>query len=120
MKILDANVILRYILNDNADLTDKAAEFISSGNIHIPNEVVAEVVFVLSGKVYKIERNRIKTALIAFLDEVDCQNEIMRKAFEVYGDTKFDFVDCLLYAYSKLNGDEICTFDKDLAKILNK
>ena len=120
MKIFDANVILRYILNDNADLADKAAKFISEGNVLITNEVIAEVVFVLSGRIYKIERNRIKSALIAFLDEVDSQNEVIRKALDAYGETKLDFVDCLLYAYNKLNSDEICTFDQELIKLLNE
>jgi len=120
MRIPDANVILRYILNDNEDLADTAADFISGGNILIVNEVIAEVVYVLSGKIYKIERDRIKTAIITFLDELDFDNEIIRKALSVYVNTKLDFVDCLLYAYHMINGDEICTFDKGLKNILNK
>jgi len=120
MRIPDANVILRYILNDNEDLTDKAADFFSGGNILIVNEVIAEVVYVLSGKIYEIERNRIKSALATFLDEVDSYDEVIRKALDVYANTKLDFVDCLLYEYHEINGDEICTFDKDLKKLLNK
>jgi len=120
MRIPDANVILRYILNDNEYLADKAADFISGGNILILNEVIAEVIFVLSGKIYKIERKWIKTAITVFLDELDSKDEIIRKALDVYAATKLDFVDCLLCAYHEINDDEICTFDKDLKTVLSK
>ena len=50
--IIDANVILRCILNDNQQLAMQAKSLIENNDCFVPNEVVAEVVFVLQ-KVYK-------------------------------------------------------------------
>ena len=41
--IIDANVILRYILDDNEEMAEKAAHVIQSGARTLP-EVIAEVV----------------------------------------------------------------------------
>ncbi len=47
MKITDANIILRYLLNDNEELSDKAAIIIENNEVFLPNEVIAEIVYVL-------------------------------------------------------------------------
>ena len=51
MLLLDANVILRYLLADDPGMADKAEEWIASGVAHATMEVLAEVVYVLQ-KVY--------------------------------------------------------------------
>jgi predicted nucleic-acid-binding protein len=54
MQIIDANIILRYLLKDNPVLFNKAAGIIEGNKeIFIPNEVVAETVYVLE-KVYGV------------------------------------------------------------------
>ena len=63
MKIADANIILRYLLDDDEELSAKAAEIIEQNELTIPNEVFAEIVYVLE-KVYKIEREEISNILI--------------------------------------------------------
>lgn len=121
--VLDANIILRYILNDNKELADKAALYLTEYSVFITNEVIAEVVYVLSGKIYNIDRNTIKTALLTFLYEVNSQNEsndIVVEGLKIYADCKLDFVDCLLCAYRKVFGYDICTFDKELIKELKR
>ena len=53
MKILiDANVILRYLLNDVEEMSKKSAEIINAGAFTLP-EVIAEVIYVLKS-VYKV------------------------------------------------------------------
>lgn len=47
MEITDANIILRYLLKDNADFFLKARNIIEKNKIFIPVEVCAEVVYVL-------------------------------------------------------------------------
>ena len=58
MLIVDANIVLRYLLIDNVEMAEKAAEIIENNNVFLPFEVVAEVVYVLE-KVYQIERTEI-------------------------------------------------------------
>ncbi|ABP65738.1 hypothetical protein Csac_0084 [Caldicellulosiruptor saccharolyticus DSM 8903] len=60
LKLIDANVILRFLLNDIAELNQIAKEIIKNNEVLILNEVVAEIVYVLE-KVYKVERKDIAT-----------------------------------------------------------
>ena len=52
MRFVDANVILRYLLEDDLSLAEKAAIILEREKVHVPFEVVAEVVYVMEG-VYK-------------------------------------------------------------------
>lgn len=47
MLIVDANIILRYLLFDNIELAEKASEIIENNKVFIPFEVAAEIVYVL-------------------------------------------------------------------------
>lgn len=118
MQMLDANMILRYLLNDNKSMADEAEKIISEGSVQVTLEVIAEVVYVLKG-VYSIERNEIKLCLLEFLSEVSIfEEEVARLALETYAKHNLDFVDCILYAYNRVNGYEIKTFDKKLKSLL--
>ena len=59
MSLVDANVVLRYLLDDHADLSAKAAEMIERQSATLPMEVACEVVYVLQ-KVYAVERKEIQ------------------------------------------------------------
>ncbi len=41
MEIVDANVVLRYLLNDNIAFTIEAGNIIENRQINLPNEVCA-------------------------------------------------------------------------------
>ena len=66
-KLIDANVILGYLLGDHPQMSEEARQIIQKGAFTLP-EVIAEVVYVLTG-IYKIERNEIGRTLINFFDE---------------------------------------------------
>lgn len=51
MSIVDANVILRYILDDHPELSTAAAAILEQQTVILPIEVACEVVYVLQ-KVY--------------------------------------------------------------------
>lgn len=122
MPIADANIILRYILNDHEILSAKAAEIIENNRVSLPIEVACEVVFVLQ-KVYQVEREKIQEVLSHLIEEdlVGLEKpELLLKALEVYSETKFDFVDCLLVSYCEVYQESIFTFDKKLENHLNR
>ena len=82
MKIIDANIILRYLLEDNEELSKKATNIIENMEILISYEVIAEVVYVLE-KVYKIERKEIKECLFQILNYNNIKtdnNELLKAA----------------------------------------
>ncbi|HBC86153.1 MAG TPA: pilus assembly protein [Lentisphaeria bacterium] len=122
MRIVDANVILRYLLDDHPLLSAKAAKQIESNQVFIPSEVVCEVVYVLE-KVYSVERIEIMDKLTSLMESphVSVFNiEIILQGLKLYSSRKLDFVDALLCAYHKVNGDEIITFDEQILKILRQ
>ena len=49
MRFVDANVILRYLLDDDPQLAEKAAKILEQGKVHVPFEVMAEVVLCNAG-----------------------------------------------------------------------
>jgi predicted nucleic-acid-binding protein len=122
MRIVDANVILRYLLEDNEELSLKAAHIIDSNQIDIPIEVLCEVVYVLE-KVYKVKRDDICSELITFLNVTDTtlpHHEAVLSGLRHYAAEKLDFVDCILAGYSETENAEIYTFDKDLRKLIDQ
>lgn len=116
-KLIDANIILRYLLADHPQMSEDARIVIEEGTYTLP-EIIAEVVYVLKG-VYKIERVQISSTLKDFLDEVGIENqEVMCEALGIYAEKPLDFVDCILVARHRILGEEIVTFDKKLSKML--
>jgi len=120
MKIIDANIILRYLLDDHQEYFKKAKIIIENNNVLLLNEVIAEVVYVLE-KVYKISRSDIKNGLFAFFSNESVfleKEEIVHKALALFSIKRLDFVDCLLYAYSLETEYVVFTFDKKLKKTI--
>jgi len=118
MVLVDANIILRYLLNDDEEQAKIAKQELKSGDVKILTQVVAEVIYVLS-KVYKIGRKEITENLfnVFFLDGVRVENEeVVFFAVAEYGDSNLDFVDELLYAHSRIRGESVKTFDEKLNK----
>lgn len=113
-------MILRFLLKDNISQALKTAEYIDNEDVSVTVEIIAEVVYVL-GKVYSLERKKISESVISFLELVNCREHdevvLALARFEI---SNLDFVDCMLYAYHKLNGVKIATFDKQLIKILSR
>jgi len=119
MTRLDTNYILRYLLNDDEKMASIAEEVILHKEVHISNEVWAEVVYVLEG-VYGLEKEEISDVLLSLLksDNIKVIDKYkLFKALELFALKKLDFVDCLLCAYANI--DEIRTFDKQLNKCVD-
>ena len=122
MKILDANMILRFLLMDNKEMAVEVREIIRKEPVLILPEVMAEVAYVMT-KVYKIDRTQTVNAISVFLDYPNVKIEktdVVQKGIEYYGKTSLDFVDCLLCAYHTVSGYEICTFDKKLNNLIKR
>jgi predicted nucleic-acid-binding protein len=122
MSLVDANVVLRYLLDDHEELSPKAADILERHSVTLPVEVGCEVVYVLQ-KVYAVERKEIQQQLGDLLNEglvsMD-KPDVFLKALECYGDSTLDFVDTLLWAYQLLEGQEVFTFDSKLQKHIQR
>ncbi len=119
MPIIDANIILRYLLNDHPAMSEKAKQIILAG-AQTTVEVLAEAVYVLKG-VYHVERKDIAGAIEAFAQEVTIPHRTaIIYACKLFGLTSLDFVDCVLAGYHHIDGTKIETFDKKLNTSLAK
>lgn len=117
MRLIDANVILRYLLADNQVMAQQAKEVVENGAYSKP-EVIAEVVYVLKG-VYRVGRADVAAYLKALLQVIQCpEEEAVIYALDLYAQTSLDFIDCLLIAYHILNSETVFSFDKKLNKYL--
>ena len=122
MSLIDANVVLRYLLDDHAELSAKAAEVIENEIVTLPMEVACEVVYVLQ-KVYEVERQEIQSQLGALLHETLVSMEkptVFLKGLECYVASRLDFVDALLWAYQVVEREPVHTFDDKLKKYLQR
>jgi len=119
MFVIDANYILRYLLEDNENMFKEAKNIIENETILILNEVLAEVVYVLDG-VYDVPRKDIAKALNIFINmpniKVYENKNIFYDTFGLYATTSLDYIDCYLCALKKEY--KIVTFDKKLQKCL--
>ena len=117
MPILDANIILRYLLGDVPEQSAMAQKAILSG-ASATAEVLAEVVYVLAG-VYHVDRRDIAQTMEAFLLEIEVSHrQALTYAFRLYGESSLDFVDCILAGYRHTEDRTVLTFDKKLQKVL--
>lgn len=111
--LIDANVILRYLLNDVEEMAKKSEEIIKSDAWTLP-EVIAEVIYVLKS-VYKVEREEIANAILEILKEIEIEHKkTVIEAVKIFSETNLDFVDCILIAYKKIENAEVFSFDKKL------
>ena len=64
---VDTNYIVRYLVNDNIEMADIAEEILTTKNVFISNEILAEVAYVLLG-VYEIAKVDISNQLLELVD----------------------------------------------------
>ncbi|MCL2411084.1 MAG: PIN domain-containing protein [Treponema sp.] len=120
MHYVDANVILRYILDDHTEFSPRAKKIIGENTVETPIEVLCEVVFVLK-RIYKITRKEIADTLLDFYKNTNSilpHHEAVIKGIEYFGESNLDFVDCILAGYNELESISIHTFDMKLEKLL--
>ncbi len=123
--LIDANVIIRYLIGDGGALADKAKEIMygvsaETQKVFLKEIVIAEIIYVLEG-VYNIEKEKVVFALTEILavKSVKTENKaVIFKALQFYAENKIDFVDALLISYNHEEGVDVFSFDKKLNKNL--
>lgn len=112
--LLDANVVLRYLLRDDEAAAELARAHVEAGAFLLP-EVLCEVVYVLEG-VYEVPRTELCGFLTGLINETICPDgDVLKTALAIYkGRGKLDFVDCILAARHQVSGDRVLTFDRKL------
>jgi len=117
---IDANIILRYLLKDNDELSPKAKDVMDradKGEITLLVSVItiAEVVWVLES-FYELTKPQIADTLSAFISSrgIECEErDNVLLALEYYKLRNVDFIDAYLAQHALSSDAEgIITFDK--------
>jgi predicted nucleic-acid-binding protein len=119
--LLDANIIIRFLVRDNEEHFLKSVEiFRAIENRYkeaiLMDFILAEVIYVLK-RIYKYEKEEIASALKKLLlyENLHTENKLVTfEALEIYSQKNIDFADAMLCTKKKLEGYEIASFDKDL------
>ncbi|OLV19626.1 PIN domain-containing protein [Deinococcus marmoris] len=120
----DANVILRFLLDDHPELSPRAAavfERAAGGEIRllIPAAIFAECVYTLKS-FYKLDRATLASGLldVLALPGVEAlEGRVVGEALRVFGAKNVDFADAYLSALSLSLSYPVVTFDRDLGKL---
>ena len=120
MVLIDANAILRHVLNDNYEMAQSVNDLLKNKRVYVGFEVIAEAIYVLE-KVYKVQRNDIVNTLRVFFSHSNISVEsveVLNISLSLFDARKFDFVDTVLYAKNRVYGYDVFTFDKKLNTLL--
>ncbi len=120
---LDTNVLVRYIMQDDAAQSAKASALLDALTVDAPGWIslvsMVELVWVLNAS-YGLDRTQIINALEAMLRSKELQierAEIVWKAVRVYRQSKADFADSLIACSAEAAGcTHTMTFDRVAAK----
>jgi len=126
-RLVDANVILRYLLRDDEALFQKASDVLEKvrtgeERMVILEGVLTECVYVLL-KVYGVDRPAIAEklgGLLYYKGVANPDRQDLIDSITLFGQSHLSFVDCLLCAKSKNNAMPLVTFDAQLLKLSKK
>ena len=120
---LDTNVLVRYIMQDDAKQARLASSLVESLTIsepgYVPLVAVVELVWVLSSS-YELGREQVVSALEVLLQtkEIQVENaDVVWRAVRQYRASNGDFADCLIERSASAAGcSRTMTFDRGAVK----
>lgn len=119
-KIIDANVVLRFFLEDDEEKFQKSKEFFrklefGEDDALLTEIVFAEVIWVLQ-KVYSIPRKEITPKLLKLLNyngiKTVFSKEIFSESLKLYAAHTVDIQDIFLAVLARVKDSKIISFDK--------
>jgi len=115
---LDTNIVLRLILNDVPEQSDRAQAFIDRSACYVTDVVISETVFVLE-KVYRLERPRINRLManLLKLETVTHNEPLIKTVFTMYAAFRsLSFADCYSAQEALFYANDLASFDKALIR----
>lgn len=115
---LDTNIVLRYLLDDIPEQTEKTRNVIAKSPCYVTDVVLTEIVYVLE-RVIEMERADIANLVKAFLSlpNLIYNDYFLDEAIDLYfTKNSLSFVDCYAATEAKVYNNTLVTFDKALAK----
>lgn len=121
--LVDANVVLRFLLGDSTTLSPKAKDIFQKAEdgaheIYLDEVIVAETVWVLQS-FYKLNRKDIAGKLLTLLGQdwiINPRKPLMLSALTAYEHGPLHYIDCWILAVSHRLEIPLATFDHKLKK----
>jgi len=119
--VLDADVVIRYLTNDDKKKADRFEKFLGSGRqVELLDVTMAEIYWTLSSY-YKFSRLKVIRALDSLTNHpaIDCNLVVWQMVWEFLKmSSKTSLIDGYCAAWSLVRGDgKIMSFDKGFDKL---
>ena len=127
MMFLDANIILRYLTNDDPDKAARCLALLQAADrgaaqLVTTEAIIAEVVYVLSSpRLYNLAPSRIRELLLPLIEIRGLKLEsrqLYHDALDLYATQQIDFEDALAVAHMRALGvEQIVSYDRHFDRI---
>jgi len=120
-KLLDTNVVVRFLAEDNPLLAQKAKRIFleaQENELVIPDFVLTEIVWVLLS-FYQLDKKTVIEKLEAMLafDKFSLHRKVLRQAIDLWRNENISFVDAYLLSLSFNQKRKLYSFDKRLKEL---
>ena len=125
LRVLDANIVLRFLTNDLLEKADRCAKLLilieaGSEEVWLPDLVLADIVWILE-KFYNQSKKRIQELLIPILELHGLRytnKKVAKDALRLYVEKNLDWTDAFVAAQMLAQKKiEIYSYDRDFDKI---
>ncbi len=122
---IDTNILIRLFLRDNEEQVSKIESTIerllsANHSLFVDPLVIIEFLFVTSGKIYQIDREKSVHFLLVFLQNkqiLTINKSTLQSALKLFTKHSLDFADCYLFAQAKGLSHKILSFDSAFDKL---
>jgi len=121
---VDSNILLRYLLADDSEQTVKARELIQNNRVLVTDVVLAETLWVLQGKKYRVAKSNLVGVLSALLEDARILFEdpsVVWRAYRDFATSNVDFSDALILHKARSvepsANNLLYTFDQAVAEL---
>lgn len=124
---VDTNVFLRVLINDDALKHDRSLSLFEAAErgearLTTSETVIAEIIFVLSSRSYRIAREEISRTVRLLVENrgltVEHKQSVL-DSLDLYAETNLDFEDCLSVGHvRRADLEGIYSYDRDFDRVL--
>ena len=120
-KVIDANVIIRYLVGDSPLQTQRFKKIIQAEKekYFLTDVTIAEIIWVLQSY-YKQEKDKICDEILSLLEVAVfmVNKSLITRAVNYFRQYNLDYIDAYLIAFSQEeNAEGVLSFDKSIDKV---
>lgn len=122
--LIDANIVIRFLLGDHPEFSAKAKLIFTEAQaglhtIYFDEVVIAEVIWTLSSY-YRLEKTVIVNQLEKLISQkwiINPRKKLLLQSLFLYKEKGLDYIDCWIFIVNRSLKTSLETFDRDLKKL---